>query len=296
MTGCSPNHLDWHGSWAEYVAAKQRMLTGQTPDDFAVLNPFDAEVASWTPLVRGKLNAGVAVQLPPQPNSAQLPPQPNSVQLPPQRNSVQLPPQRNSLFFPNLDALPTLAVPGRHNRINAACAAAAALAAGCGWEQIERALAEFRGLPQRLQRIAAIDGRTFFNDSTATTPESTVAALRSLDPPLWLLAGGKSKGFDFRPLAAEIMHRAGGAALFGAVRDELFSCLLELNPHFPCLAVETMEEALHWCWDRSQPGDSIVLSPGCASTAQFRNFQERGRRFEELVRLLDVGGDSCRCL
>ena len=179
VTGCSPNHLDWHASFADYVAAKQRILTGQTPDDFAVLNTFDAEVASWLPLVRGR------------PIGRWSP--------------ARLCRSRTRVCGVRLDDLPPLPVPGEHNRINAACAAAAAAAAGCSASEIRRGLEAFRGLPQRLEWFAVIDGRRFYNDSTATTPESTIAALRSLDVPVWLLAGGKSKGFDFEPLAAEIV-------------------------------------------------------------------------------------------
>jgi UDP-N-acetylmuramoylalanine--D-glutamate ligase len=245
VTGCAPNHLDWHGSFADYVAAKRRILMGQTSDDLAVLNSFDAEVNSWLPQVRGR-----------------------------------------PIPLPQLDTLPTLSVPGEHNRINAACAAAAAGAVGCGGHEIRRGLQAFRGLPQRLQPIAVIDGRRFYNDSTATTPESTIAALRSLDVPMWLLAGGKSKGFDFRPLAAEIVRHARGAAFFGAVRNELLEHVAAADARFPCVAVETMQEALDWCWRRSQPGEAVLLSPACASTDQFRNFHQRGKTFAEMVSAL----------
>ncbi len=251
VTGCSPNHLDWHESYADYVAAKQRILTGQTPEDFAVLNSFDAEVASWSPLVRGR-HAPCA--------------------------DIRTRRVRNTMT-----TCRRLQVPGRHNRINAACAAAAAMAAGCRREDVRRGLEGFRGLPQRLEWFAVVDGRRFYNDSTATTPESTIAALRSLDVPVWLLAGGKSKGFDFRPLAAEIVGRARGAAFFGSAREELLAQVTARAPSFPCAAVETLEEALSWCWPRSEPGEAIVLSPACASTDQFLNFRQRGERFVELV-------------
>jgi UDP-N-acetylmuramoylalanine--D-glutamate ligase len=242
VTGCSPNHLDWHGNFSDYAAAKQRILAMQRADDVAVLNTFDAEAASWLSLVRGRL-----------------------------------------IPLPRLDTLPPLQQPGEHNRINAACAAAAATAVGCDDEQIRRGLAAFAGLPQRLECIATIDGRRFYNDSTATTPESTIAALRSLDVPIWLVAGGKSKGFDFQPLAAEIIDRACGAAFFGAARGELLDRVAAAAGEFPRTAVETMAEALDWCWRRSRFADAIVLAPACASTDQFRNFRQRGERFAELV-------------
>jgi UDP-N-acetylmuramoylalanine--D-glutamate ligase len=104
--------------------------------------------------------------------------------------------------------------------------------------------------------------------------------------PVWLLAGGKSKGADFAPLAAEIANHARGAALFGAAAGELCDRIRRERPLFPCVAVETMEEALAWCWPRSRPAEAIVLSPACASTDQFRNFRQRGEHFVELARRL----------
>jgi UDP-N-acetylmuramoylalanine--D-glutamate ligase len=244
VTGCSPNHLDWHPTFADYAAAKQRMLTGQTSEDFAVLNTMDAEVASWSPLVSGQV-IGISTE-----------------------------------------DVPPLSVPGEHNRLDAALAAAAATAAGCSPDDIRRGLDGFRGLPQRLEHFATIEGRDFYNDSTATTPESTIAALRSLDKPIWLLAGGKAKGFDLGPLVAEIARQSRGAAFFGSVRNELLARTTAIDSQFPCTAVETMDAALDWCWRRSQPGEAIILSPACASTDQFRNFRERGRRFAAMVQSL----------
>lgn len=251
ITGCSPNHLDWHRDYADYMAAKQRILLGQTRHDWAVLNAHDAEVSTWEPLVRGRL--------------------------------VPLPP---------LDEIPPLAVPGQHNRVNAACAAAAALAVGCPWESIRQGLAEFRGLPQRLELVGGVAGRRFYNDSTSTTPESTIAALRSLEPPIWLLAGGKDKGLDFGDLAAAVVEKSRGAAFFGSVREVLRGWVTARNPQFPCTAGETMAKALDWCWERSRPGESIVLSPGAASVDQFRNFRQRGEKFDDLVRDLKGKVDS----
>jgi len=245
VTGCSPNHLDWHAGYEDYVRAKQRILLGQTRHDRAVLNTYDEEVADWEPLVRGRL-----------------------------------------VPLPRLTEIPGLSVPGRHNRINAACAAAAAGVIGLAEKEIGQGLEKFVALPQRLEPITAIDGRKFYNDSTATTPEAAIAALQSLDEPIWLLAGGKDKGFDFGDLGAAVAEHAAGAAFFGSVREVLKGWVTARNPQFPCTTAETMAEALGWCWERSRPGDSIVLSPACASTDQFCNFRDRGEQFVELVRTL----------
>ncbi len=250
VTGCTPNHLDWHGDFTDYVLAKQRLLAGQSPDNFAVLNTFDAEVASWAKMVRGRC-----------------------------------------VPLPDWDTLPRLPVAGEHHRINALCAAAAATAVGCAPDVIRQGLEQFSPLPQRLERFAVVEGRVFLNDSTATTPESTIAALRSMDRPVWLIAGGKNKGFDFSRLASEIAQTARGAAFFGAAGDELYLRTTAKRADLPCIRVVTMEDALRWCWAQSQPGDAILLSPACASTDQFRNFRQRGECFVELVEKLER---SCR--
>ena len=254
VTGFSPNHLDWHPSLSHYAAAKQRILTGQNADDLAVLNTFDPEVASWHRFVRGR----------------QIPLEEVGT------GSCCSGSEDGSLS-------PPLTIPGRHNRINAACAAAAARAAGCHEQAIREGLASFPGLPQRLERFAVIQGRRFYNDSAATTPESTVAALESLDEPIWLLAGGRDKGFDFTGLAAAIAERARGAAFFGSVAATLQSRVAALDARLPSAAAETLEQSLRWCWDRSRPGDAIVLSPACSSHDQFCNFRQRGERFVALV-------------
>ena len=185
------------------------------------------------------------------------------------------------------DALPCLPVPGWHNRMNAACAATAALAAGCNRDAIDRGLQSFGGLPQRMELIAEIEGRTFYNDSTSTTPESTIAALESLDKPALLLAGGHDKGFDFTAMVEAIGRTAVGAAVFGQMGPQLHDRLRASHVDCPSIAVATLDDALDWCWRTSRPGDAIILSPGCSSHDQFRNFRERGRRFGELVSRLD---------
>jgi len=242
VTNCAPNHLDWHGTLEHYVAAKQRILAGQSACDLAVLNTCCGEVAAWAHRVRGR----------------------------------QLP-------LVSVERLPELPLPGVHNRQNALCAATAALGVGCRWQSIDEGLTSFTALPGRLEPVATVDGRRFYNDTTATTPESTIAALEALDGPLWLLAGGSDKGVDLGPLAAAIARGVRGAALFGAVRRTLARQVNERAPGLSMAAVQTMDEAVGWCWERSQPGESIVLSPGCASYDQFDNFRHRGERFVEVV-------------
>ena len=184
------------------------------------------------------------------------------------------------------DLLPSLPVPGWHNRMDAACAATAALGAGCSREAVDRGLQSFRGLPQRMERIAEIEGRTIYNDSSSTTPESTIAALESIGKPVLLLAGGHDKGFDFTAMVETIGRLAVGTACFGEIAPRLHDRLAASHVDCASIAAPTLQDALDWCWRRSEPGDAIILSPGCSSHDQFRNFRERGERFSELVNRL----------
>jgi UDP-N-acetylmuramoylalanine--D-glutamate ligase len=184
------------------------------------------------------------------------------------------------------ERIPPLRVPGEHNRRCAALAAAVAEDAGCAEEAIAAGLASYRGLPQRLELFAVAGGRYFVNDSAATTPESTLAALTTLDGPTWLLAGGSSKGSDFTALIAAVAQRAHGVAFYGSVAETLHRQLAAVAPRLPCLITLQLADALHWCWNQSRPGDTILLSPGCASLDQFTNYRQRGETFVGLVRKL----------
>ncbi|HLA85969.1 MAG TPA: Mur ligase family protein [Thermoguttaceae bacterium] len=179
-----------------------------------------------------------------------------------------------------------LRVPGKHNRENAVCAAAAAMAAGCGEHSINVALQSFAGLPGRFERIATVAGRDFYNDTTATTPESTIAALGSLVQPMWLLVGGGSKGIDPGPLLDAIAATACGAAFYGQLGPLLHDSLMR-RPHHPtCVCRESLVDVLTWCFQQSRPGHAIVLSPAFTSHDQFRNFEHRGATFVSLVKSL----------
>jgi UDP-N-acetylmuramoylalanine--D-glutamate ligase len=182
--------------------------------------------------------------------------------------------------------LPRLCVPGAHNRSNAATAAAMAQAFAVDDRMIATALGQFTGLPHRLKLVAEIAGRHFFNDSKSTSPAATLAALAAMDRFSWLLLGGADQRTDYLYLATKMVRCVKGAGLFGAVGDRLVRVIRDANPTLPLHRGETMSEALTWCWRHSQPGDAILLSPGCASTDQFRDFAQRGEEFERLVRAL----------
>lgn len=247
VTNCTANHLDWHGSFAEYEASKQRLVRGLEPAGALVLGPAAAELVPWKALTRARVLL-----------SADMPP-------------VEL---------------PELRIAGEHNRSNAAAALVAARELGCSIAQASGAVAEFRGLEHRLQFVANLGGRRIYNDSKATSSAAAAAALAALPGPIWWLAGGQAKETDFAALAACAARHAQGAALFGASRELLAAALKAADDRFPLYVAETMREALAWCWRQSTLGDTIVLSPACASFDQFADFEDRGRQFMALVEQL----------
>jgi UDP-N-acetylmuramoylalanine--D-glutamate ligase len=242
VTNCSPNHLDWHGRWEDYVGAKQRLLTHLTIDGIAVVNSEDVEVACWRKLCGGASSR----------------------------------PRR-------VENLPPLRVPGDHNRQNAACAARMAKELGVDDAIAVQALAEVKGLPHRLCFVAEIAGRRFYNDSKSTSPAATIAALNTMDRPTWLLLGGADAKADFTDLAQAVVHTANASAVFGAVADKIQTALHAQVPNFRSSRATNLLEALAWCVAQSAPGDTILLSPACPSTDQFRDFAHRGEEFERLV-------------
>jgi len=267
VTNCTPNHLDWHGSFAEYAAAKQRLLTMQRntvsrsanapPSDnalkgkyatdgritpIAVINPLDESVRDWTPA------AGV---------------------------------RRVKLI--DEAAIERLELAGQHNRQNALLAATAAEVVGCSRSAIDAALANFSTLPHRLQIVGEVAGLQFIDDSQSTTPESVVAAVAAVDRPVWLLAGGYDKGADFAGMIRSLVRSARGAHFFGATARRLTDAVLAADPLFTAAAVETFAEAFRSSMEKSRPGDCVLLSPGCASFDQFRDCDERAAAFVSLV-------------
>ncbi|MBX9790559.1 MAG: UDP-N-acetylmuramoyl-L-alanine--D-glutamate ligase [Pirellulales bacterium] len=243
VTNCTPNHLDWHGTWDAYVAAKQRLLRLQPAGGIAIVNLDDSQLAAWRGCAPGAFQC--ADELSAEPATRDWP---------------------------------------LHLRDNAKLAAAAARAGGVPEAAIARGLANFRPLEHRQQVIGAITGRTFVDDSKATTPEATIAALAAHSEPVWLLLGGTDKQCDFAPLATVAARHTKGIACFGMVGARLAAELASRAPGLVVSRHTTLDDALGWCWRQSAAGETILLSPGCASHDQYFDYVARARHFRDLVR------------
>jgi UDP-N-acetylmuramoylalanine--D-glutamate ligase len=195
----------------------------------------------------------------------------------------EIPGSARRIEFDAGDPLPAEPLlPGDHNRENAAAATAAARAAGIPDEAIAKALRTFEGVPHRLELVREVDGIRFVNDSKATNPEAAERALSAYPPGIRLILGGSRKNSSYAGLALEAAKRGVAKAyLIGEAADEIAEALADAGVRFT--ASRTLEQAVADAFEDADPGEVILLSPACASYDQFRDFEERGRRFRDLV-------------
>jgi len=237
LLNLEPDHLDRHGSFDAYQAAKLRIFENQAEDDTAVVPRDLAHV------VRGR-----------------------------------------RVEFAADDPLPAEpSLRGLHNRENAAAATAAARAAGATDEQIAEGLRDFTGVAHRLELVGERRGVTYVNDSKATNVAATLRALAAYeDEPVRLILGGSRKGEDFAALAAALGPNVHAVYVIGETADELARAIPDT------IRARDLETAVERAATAAQPGEVVLLSPGCASYDQFRDFEERGEEFRRLVENLPM--------
>ncbi len=174
---------------------------------------------------------------------------------------------------------------GAHNRENAMAAAAVCLARGIDAAAVREGLATFAGVPHRLEEIGTVDGVTYVNDSKATNIASAEVAIKSFDGGVHLIAGGRGKGSDYAPLAGPVRAHCAGVYLIGETAAALHEALLGTG--VPLHDSADLTRAVAEAHRNAASGDVVLLSPGCASYDQYRSYEERGNHFRELVSALD---------
>lgn len=172
-------------------------------------------------------------------------------------------------------------MPGRHNLANALAALALGEAAGLTHEAMLQVLREFQGLPHRTQWLGEYDGVTWYNDSKATNIGAALAAIHGFDGPLVLIAGGQGKGADFRQLAAGMDERVKAVVLLGEAADEIEQVLRD---RFSVHRATDMIDAVRQAAALAEAGDTVLLSPACASFDMFNGYAHRGDVFSLAVR------------
>jgi UDP-N-acetylmuramoylalanine--D-glutamate ligase len=266
----APDHLDRHGTLESYLAAKLRIFANQGNDDAAVYN-------GDTPELRGRDLGGCGrrVRFCPVEGEAADP-----------DCEVSL---RDRVIFGADEALirtDELHLLGAHNVENAMAAAAAALASGLPRDAVAEGLRGFRGVRHRLERVRELNGVLYVNDSKATNVASALAGIRAFEGGVRLIAGGRAKGESFAALAEAVRERCVACYLIGEAAESLERELAPAAAGVEITNSGTLDGAVETASADARDGEVVLLSPACASFDAFRDFEERGDRFRELVEAL----------
>jgi UDP-N-acetylmuramoylalanine--D-glutamate ligase len=271
----TPNHLDRHITMAKYTSAKSQILTHQSPEDIAVLNRDDPRVRKLYPEVNGRL---ITFGLNP-PYDKQ-----DAAYFKRGKLYLQASGQVAKIIQSDLVNLR-----GTHNLYNVLAAIALSAAAVFSLQAIYDGIVAFEGVPHRLEYVREWGGATWYNDSIATSPERTIAALESFDEPIILLAGGRDKNLPWGDLAGIIREKVDHLILFGEaaslIDDVLGENQLGMRP-FTIDLCEGLEDAVKHAAEHASPGDVVLLSPGGTSFDEFIDFEDRGKRFIQWVKEL----------
>ncbi|MBM3297560.1 MAG: UDP-N-acetylmuramoyl-L-alanine--D-glutamate ligase [Candidatus Aminicenantes bacterium] len=265
----SLNHLDWHPTFDDYLASKSRLILGQDRGGTAVLNRDDPLVWSLGPRTEASV-LGFSRR--------------RRV-----KNGCHCDGGRLVMAGDGpgvLMAAREIPLPGVHNLENVMAAALIARALGVSLPSIRRSVRSFAGLEHRLERVAAVRGVAFVNDSKATTVSAARMALASFRGKVVLILGGKDKGDDFRPLRSDLREKGRLVILIGQAKEKIRAALAG---SVPLAEAGTMRQAVRLAFDAARRGDVVLLAPACASFDMFRNFEDRGRAFKREVRLLVRG-------
>jgi UDP-N-acetylmuramoylalanine--D-glutamate ligase len=258
------DHINYHGSFAEYRRIKTRVFANQTKEDYAILNYADQEQKGIARTIRAQivkfsskrvLQKGIFIK---------------------NNNMILRIPGANEEQY----SLSIINLPGFHNAENVMAAIIAARLCGCSQENIIAAVTDFRGLPHRIEFVGEKNSIKFYDDSKGTNVGSVVRALETFARPVILLLGGRDKDGDFETLKPLLAAKIKKLILFGEARNRIASLI---GKDMPALKKAKLREAIESAYKNAQPGDIILLSPGCASFDEFANYKERGNYFKDVV-------------
>ena len=274
ITNISPNHLDKHSSYEEYIEAKKNIFKFQDENGKVVLNYDNDITRDLAKEVEGKveffsskekLDDGVILD----------------------DNTIKDCKDGVRKHIINVDEIH---LRGLHNYENI-CAAIAATSDLVDLNRQVNAIKEFTGVKHRLEFVKEINGVKWYNDSIGTSPSRTIAGLNSFDEKIVLIAGGYDKQLDYKPLVKPILDKVSKLILMGDTASKIYKAVMEeterLEIVFPVYKCTSLEAAVTRAKNVAKPGEIVLFSPASASFDMFKNFEERGDKFKELVNKLN---------
>ena len=265
----TPDHLNRHHTMENYIAAKLSIAKNQGPEQTCVLN-YEDEVLRE----RAKeLSAHVVFFS----SLTQL------------EEGVYL--KGDKIVYAHdgqvedVIATDELNILGRHNHENVMAAVAISMNMGVPLEKIQKVIKEFKAVEHRIEFVTERFGVKYYNDSKGTNPDAAMQAIKAMPGPTLLIAGGYDKHSEFDEWIESFGGKVRYLVLIGQTRDKIAECA-KRHGFNDIMYAEDLQEAVQVCASYANPGDNVLLSPACASWGQFKNFEERGRKFKEFVRNL----------
>lgn len=270
ITNITPDHLDrYEYKFEKYIESKFRITMNQTENDYLIYDGDDEVIAGWLDKneirakkipfsIKKKLNYGTYTN----------------------NQSIMISITEERIAIPQDE----LALEGKHNLKNAMAASTAAHLLKIRKESIRHSLSVFEGVPHRLEKVKKVDGVTYINDSKATNVNSTFYALESVQTQIVWIVGGQDKGNDYHELLPMVNQKVKAIICLGVDNAKIidtFQNTVELMAE-----THSMQEAVKMAYQLSESGDTVLLSPACASFDLFKNYEDRGDQFKDAVKKL----------
>lgn len=267
LLNVTPDHLDRHLTFAAYADAKARVFENQRLDDSAVLNADDPTCQGFASRTRAQVFWFSRMKEVKQGAYTR-------------EGRILF---RDSSGQREIMLVSEIPLKGAHNLENVLAAVCVGALMGCSSEVIRQTIRNFKAVEHRLEYVATIRGVEYYNDSKATNVDATIKAIESFPANIHLILGGKDKGSDYSVLNDLLRQRVKRVYTMGAAAAKIESQILKETPIFHA---ETLDLAVKRAASEAQAGDIVLLAPACASFDQFKNYEQRGRVFKELVKEL----------
>lgn len=263
LLNVSPDHLDWHGSFADYFEAKKHLLALQEEEDITILNRDDSLVWNLRRKIKSKV-FGFS-------------------------RSHRVTPgcfiEKEWLVCSNGEeesVIQTSEIPlhGVHNQENVMSSMLIGFLFNIPTQEVRDTIKAFRGLEHRLEEVASLQSVVFYNDSKATNVGATLKSLQSFDTKIILILGGKDKGGNFDLLRKPVQEQVKKVLVIGEAKEKITRAI---KNDVPTESVSSLKEAVERGFAAASPGEIVLLAPACTSFDMFQNFEERGRVFKREV-------------
>lgn len=270
LTNITPDHLDrYHHNYREYISSKFRILKNQTEDDFFIYDTDNETITQWLeefPISPRPLPFSLQKEVE---NGAYM-----------KNNQITITIDNNEFTMPNS----TLSLEGKHNAKNAMAAATVAQLLRIRKETIRESLENFHGVEHRLEKVLKINNVQYINDSKATNVNATYYALESMGAETIWIVGGVDKGNEYSELLHLVNEKVKAIICLGIDNQRIINAFGNIVDTL--LEAGSMDEAVQMAYKLAEKGDTVLLSPACASFDLFKNYEDRGRQFKDAIRNL----------